>query len=95
MSADDIMQDYGISRVDILKVDIETSEKRLFDHTSIHWIPKMRYIFIETHDFMEKGCAKAVTSAVFDFDFDMYTLGENLVCEQQFVENGLPIARGA
>lgn len=81
----DLVREHGIGRIDILKIDIETSEKHVFDASARSWLPLTKYLFIETHDFMEKGCAKAVTEAVFEFDFDMYTLGENLV----FVNNKL------
>ncbi len=84
-SIDDLMKQFSMPTIDILKIDIETSEKHIFGEASKAWLPKTKYLLIETHDFMEKGCAKAVTSAVFEFDFDMYTLGENLV----FVNNRL------
>jgi FkbM family methyltransferase len=48
-----LMTRYGISRVDLLKVDIEGAEKMLFDSAEDQTLSDIRQITIEFHDFIE------------------------------------------
>ena len=51
----------GVDSVDFLKVDVEGSEKILFeDPSSVSWIPRCRLISCETHDSFQPGCSQAV-----------------------------------
>jgi FkbM family methyltransferase len=64
ISIDSIMDKYSIERIDILKLDIETSEKKLFLDNYERWLPKTKMLIIELHDFMEEGCSKSFFSAI-------------------------------
>lgn len=79
ISINNLLTQFSIDRIDILKLDVETAEKNIFENDYETWLPKTRYIFIETHDFMEKGCSKAVMNAIYKYDFSLACLGENLV----------------
>ncbi len=80
ISVPDLMKQHQLSGIDILKLDIEGAEKNVFEAgTEMDWLKKVRYLFIETHDFMVPGSAKAVTTALFGYAFDMHLCGENLV----------------
>ncbi len=60
--------------IDILKIDIEGSEKELFDNNYINWLPKVKVIYVETHDRMIPKCSYAVMNAINKFDeFILYT----------------------
>jgi FkbM family methyltransferase len=48
-----LMQRYDISRVDLLKVDIEGAEKMLFDSASDQTLAGVSQITVEFHDFIE------------------------------------------
>lgn len=85
IAVSDIINQFSIGIIDILKMDVETAEKKIFEYGYELWLPKIRYLFIETHDFMDKGCSKAVMNAVYKYDFSLATIGENLV----FINNNL------
>jgi len=49
---------YELDEIDILKIDIEGSEKEVFNNSS-QWINKVNLIVVELHERMKKGCDKA------------------------------------
>ena len=60
-----------LGHIDILKVDIEGSEKEVFEHSS-SWMDNVGVIAIETHEQLRKGCEDAVHRATVDFDFEWH-----------------------
>jgi FkbM family methyltransferase len=64
ISLDTLMKKYSLDRIDVLKLDIETSEKNLFTENFQNWLSKTKVIIIELHDWMEAGCAKAFFQAI-------------------------------
>lgn len=74
---DEILKQKNWATLDILKIDIEGSEKDLFTENYENWLPKVKVLYVETHDRMYKGCSKAVTEALNKFDqFILYTTTE-------------------
>jgi FkbM family methyltransferase len=64
ISIDDVMRRYELDSIDLLKIDIEGSEKEVFEHPSAQdWLPKVRALLVETHDNMRSGTAEAVKRA--------------------------------
>lgn len=66
-TVDTIIKDFGLQSVDILKVDIEGSEKEVFENSSL-WIDKVNSIVIELHDFMKPGCSRSFYNGSNGFD---------------------------
>ena len=66
-------------QIDILKIDIEGSEKEVFQHGYADWLPKIKVLIIELHDRMVPGASAAVFSAINQYDFSVDIKGENLV----------------
>lgn len=64
ISIQNLMNKYSFDRIDILKLDIETSEKKLFLENYESWLPKTKMIIIELHDFLEEGCSKLFFLAI-------------------------------
>jgi FkbM family methyltransferase len=64
VSIGNIMQKYGLNRIDLLKLDVETSEKKIFLDNYEAWLPKTKMIIIELHDWMEEGCSKPFFNAI-------------------------------
>lgn len=64
ISIGDIIEKYGFTSVDLLKIDIETAEKYLFDESCKSWLPKVKVIAIELHDWIEPGCAQPFLNAI-------------------------------
>jgi FkbM family methyltransferase len=75
----EIMLEMNWPHFDLLKLDVEGSEKEIFSTAYESWLPKTRVLIVELHDRMKKGCSKAVFSAVSKYDFSFQIAGENLV----------------
>jgi FkbM family methyltransferase len=71
LSMNEVMIRHHLPRIDLLKMDIEGSEKVVFSHASAkNWLQFVRMILVETHDSIEEGCTDAVERALeakFDF----------------------------
>jgi FkbM family methyltransferase len=64
ISLSSLMKKYGLESVDILKLDIETSEKQVFKENYEEWLPRVNTLVVELHDWMEEGCSKPFFTAV-------------------------------
>jgi FkbM family methyltransferase len=63
-SVEEIMKRHNFPRIDVLKIDIEGSEKVLFaDPGSRNWLRHVKIILIETHDRFVAGCTDAINDA--------------------------------
>lgn len=83
ISIDAILSTFNIDKIDILKIDIECSEKELFSTNYEKWLPKTKMIIIELHDWISPGCGeiffKAIQKSIPNY---RYTIcGENTVIE--------------
>lgn len=78
LTIDEIMQKFNLSKIDLLKIDIEGSEKELFSSNYESWLPKVGCIVIELHDWMRHGCAASFFKAISAYDYDLSFKGENL-----------------
>ena len=76
ITVDQLMKDYGLSKIDILKIDIEGAEKEVFSNTS-KWITQVNSIIIELHDWMKQGCSRSFYCGTPDFDGE-WQQGENM-----------------
>jgi FkbM family methyltransferase len=63
----ELMTDLGIQHIDLLKVDIEGSEKEVFQN-SADWIGHVGIIAIEIHEWIRSGCNESVYGAAKDFE---------------------------
>ena len=85
VTIDNLFQTYGLEQVDILKIDIETSEQKLFLKNYEPWLPKVRMIIIELHDWLKPGCSRAFFEAI-NKTIKNYTYsvcGENTIIENK------------
>lgn len=64
LSIADIMEQHRLERIDVLKIDIETSEKTVFASGYETWMPRVKMLVIELHDWMEADCARPFFKAV-------------------------------
>jgi hypothetical protein len=86
ITVDTIMKDYNLSRIDILKADIEGAEKEVFSDTSA-WIEKIDSIIIELHDRLKAGCSRSFYCGSNGFDHE-WRSGESV-----FLSRGAFLAR--
>lgn len=67
ITVDNIIQEHNLSKIDILKIDIEGAEREVFFDTS-SWIDKVDSIIIELHERMKTGCNRSFYNGSSGFD---------------------------
>jgi FkbM family methyltransferase len=77
VTIEDILKEINSKSIDLLKVDIEGSEKELFESCS-PWIGKVRMIMVELHEHLRPGCTDSFTKATAAFE-DGGRCGESLM----------------
>ncbi len=75
----DLVQDYQLANIDILKMDIEGSEKEVFSSDCDKWLPLTKCLIVELHDRMKAGCSRSVFKAISNYNFEFSLRGENLI----------------
>jgi FkbM family methyltransferase len=80
VSIPELMRQQQCNGIDILKIDIEGSEKELFESDYETWLPKVKTLVIELHDRMREGAALSFFRALTKYDFTLEIKGENIVC---------------
>ena len=76
MTIDKIMKEYTLTKIDILKIDIEGAEREVFSDTS-SWIEKIDSIIIELHERIKAGCNRSFFIGSKGFDQE-WQQGENI-----------------
>lgn len=79
-----LLEESGYEKIDILKLDIEGSEKEIFTNNYEDWLDKVSILIIELHDQMKSGCSNAFYSAIKNYSFKKTQRGENVVLEFNF-----------
>lgn len=79
VSIETVMKEQRWSTIDILKLDIEGSEKEVFEEGFEYWLPKTKAIFVEVHDHMRKGAGNAIFKAITKYHFSFSMQHENLI----------------
>lgn len=72
----DILNQFGWKSIDIIKMDIEGSEKSVFEENYESWLPKTKVLFVELHERKNPGCTEAFNNAVNKFNFQRSKSGE-------------------
>jgi FkbM family methyltransferase len=64
VTIDTLIRKYNLPQVDLLKLDIETSEKKVFAAAEQNWLQNTKTLLIELHDWLEPGCSKTFFEAL-------------------------------
>jgi FkbM family methyltransferase len=72
----DILKTYGWKTIDILKMDIEGSEKSVFEGDTDSWLPYVKIMFVELHDRKVPGCSTTLFNALKKYNFSHVKSGE-------------------
>lgn len=81
-----IIEDFNLEEIDILKIDIEGAEKEVFSDTST-WIHRVNSIIIELHERMKQGCNRSFYCGTEGF-YKEWTQGENVyLSRKNFIIN--------
>ncbi len=78
----DVIREYKLDRIDLLKLDIEGSEKEVFVNSD-PWIGSVDAICLELHDRFKAGCSRAFFKAVDDFPIELRRGEDVLVVREQ------------
>lgn len=70
VTIDEIRHEFNLDRIDLLKVDVEGSEKEIFASAD-SWLPFVDVICIELHDRFKSGCSRSFFRAVEDFPIEL------------------------
>ncbi len=72
----------GFSHIDLLKLDIEGSEREVFSSRECHgWLSRVRTIMIELHDAQKEGCGKAFYAAIEPYEYRESKKGDVTIVE--------------
>jgi FkbM family methyltransferase len=74
----EILKRFAISEIDLLKLDIEGSERDLFLGSPQDWLGRVAMISIELHDRYRPGCTQALYAALSGRNFAQEIRGENI-----------------
>ena len=79
ISMEDIINQYKIDIIDILKLDIEGSEVEVFDKNCERWLNKVKVCIIEFHERKRPKSSKKIINIMKKNNFDYYIYTENYV----------------
>ncbi|MDR2835048.1 MAG: FkbM family methyltransferase [Bacteroidales bacterium] len=79
MSITDLANQYNLKQIDILKIDIEGSEKQIFEYGADDWLPMVKILIVELHDRSVAGCSEALFKALRPYKFEVFMKGDNLI----------------
>lgn len=74
-----ILNESGIDKIDVLKIDIEGAEVQLFDENCHSWLSKVKVIYIELHDRKIPGCSDNFYKAISHYKWDKFKNGEKII----------------
>ena len=74
----DLLKDFGLKHIYLLKLDIEGAEYELFRNGTEAWLGAVRQIVIELHDRFRPGCAQGFYAALAHRAFAQEIRGENI-----------------
>lgn len=78
LSIIEIIKKYNLLQIDILKMDIEGSEKIILESNPDEWLSITKCLMIETHDRIMKNSAKTLFEALRNYSYDLEVSGETL-----------------
>jgi FkbM family methyltransferase len=83
ISINDIVKSHNLTSLDIVKIDIEGSEKEVFSENTDNWLSITKVLIIEFHDRMTPGSSKSVFKALENFNYEFAIKGENIIFYMQ------------
>ena len=83
LTIDELMRDYNIRSIDILKIDIEGAEREVFQ-TAAGWIEYVQAMIVELHERMKPGCIDSFEPMSRSFAL-RWTRGENIYLSREGV----------
>ncbi len=79
ITLNELLLEYNINQIDVLKIDIEGAEKELFEDNYLNWLSVTKVIIIELHDHIKLGCYYNFFKALKNFKYQMRRNNENYI----------------
>lgn len=79
MTLDELISLSGFPHIDVLKLDIEGSEREIFAAGGQSWLPLVRLITIELHDRIKPGCTQSFEQAVCGMPHELIKTLNNVI----------------
>jgi FkbM family methyltransferase len=91
---DTLMKNFQLQHVDIIKMDIEGAEYSVFSHDTSAWLPSVKVLVLELHEFIHKGTNELVVNVLKNSGFTINRRGENLIASRDIDEkvSGFPFS---
>lgn len=77
ISVNSIIQQYNLSHIDVLKIDIEGAEAALFSTGYETWLPNVKVLIIELHEKIKPGVSEQVFAVMKQYGFVHSSQGAN------------------
>lgn len=81
VSIEEIIHQFNLQQIDLVKIDIEGAEKELFSRNYENWLKKTKVIAIELHDRDDAEIADVFYKALEPLRYKKTYKGENLICD--------------
>ncbi len=75
----ELMRLADFPRIDLLKLDIEGAERKLFDHDGAAWLRGVRIMIVELHDEIQRGCTESFQRATREIPHSTRERMDNLI----------------
>jgi FkbM family methyltransferase len=78
-TVEELVREHELGAIDLLKIDIEGAEREVFRAGYESWLPAVRMLIIELHDYLYPGSSRNFFAAVRALPFRARASGENVV----------------
>ena len=86
-----LMKKFDLPEIDLLKMDIEGSEFSVFSNNPEEWLPRVRMVIAEVHEYLHPGVGDQIMNILQKSGFTIRWKGENLVAIRvKETQEGLP-----
>jgi FkbM family methyltransferase len=73
-----LMAQHGLSKIDLLKLDVEGAEEAIFESGYECWLPRTKVIVIELHEYVCAGSSAAFWRAIRRYPYSNTNVGGNM-----------------
>ena len=90
-----LMNKFQLPHIDILKMDIEGAEYSVFKNNPGSWLPSVKVLATEPHEFIHPGVRELILNVLSISDFKVLWKGENLIAYRNIPEDAhaIPVIR--
>ena len=78
VSVPDLIKEFNLTSIDVLKLDIEGAEIEVLSDSS-NWMGLVNTLVIELHDRFRPGCSDVFEASLINYEYERVYSGENIV----------------